>query len=777
MKFVWKNYLLLLSFLLLSLALLTTVISVWQAGRMLDEMREEQNLFAVMAATQVETGYHEQVWPLEMLARISRAPDFVYWRVVDGSGRIILSHPAVVEGESKPVVPPPQGLRDAPLLAPGEQPDTEAWIVPMRMRTDGHRWTFWLGFSTRTVTRQVRQFVGASARFGGAIAVVLIPFSLLATRKLLRPVEDLSQAAGQMADGNLEFSLPPAGPDEMGRLVGAFGAMADNIRARDAEIRLQMIALQNARDDLEDRVQARTAELTRANRDLRQEVLLRTSVEKALRESEQWLRTVLDNVQTGILMIDARTHAIADANTVAIDMIGLPKDQIIGKVCHHHVCPADAGKCPVTDLNETIDRAEQVLVRGNGEACPIIKTVVPLTIHGRPYLLESFVDISDRKRLEDELRQSYDLLEQRVAERTAELMKAGEQLTQAQMDLVQSEKMSMLGQLVAGVAHEINTPTGAILNVMTDARDHLRALWEGGEACLRLAEEPRSWLGKACQDILSAADQPREGSRHAARRQVEQELAQRGCDNPRRLAPIVIGCFGEEWRNDDRLLKHLDTDAVVGVLEHMLALRASTDISLASARKIARIVRALRYYSHAGQDELSDANINESIDNTLVILQNRIKHIAELRVALDPALPTVRCGPDISQVWTNILNNACDAIEENHREGMGRIEVVTRLEADQVVVRISNDGPPIPEDTIGRIFGPFYTTKAVGKGTGLGLGICMGIVQHCGGSIEAANESGCVTFEVRLPVAGASRKDGEPARAPVECGSVGGNQA
>jgi signal transduction histidine kinase len=114
-------------------------------------------------------------------------------------------------------------------------------------------------------------------------------------------------------------------------------------------------------------------------------------------------------------------------------------------------------------------------------------------------------------------------------------------------------------------------------------------------------------------------------------------------------------------------------------------------------------------------------------------------------------------------VWTNLLNNACDALDEMHRDGMGHIEVVTCQEVDCVVVRISDDGPAIPEHVMPRIFDPFFTTKPVGKGTGLGLGICRGILQRCNGRIEAINAPGWVTFKVSLPLTYATNGGETPA--------------
>ena len=132
----------------------------------------------------------------------------------------------------------------------------------------------------------------------------------------------------------------------------------------------------------------------------------REPTEKALRESENRLKTILESVQTGIVIIDSETHRIVDVNPVASKLIRAPKEQIIGSLCHRYICPAEKGRCPITDLGQTVDNSERVLLTASGEQCPIIKTVVPVRLGGRTHLLESYVDITERKRTEEALRQS-----------------------------------------------------------------------------------------------------------------------------------------------------------------------------------------------------------------------------------------------------------------------------------------------------------------------------------------------------------------------------------
>ena len=132
----------------------------------------------------------------------------------------------------------------------------------------------------------------------------------------------------------------------------------------------------------------------------------RKAAEQALQESQSRLQAIVDSVQTGIVIIDPETRQIVEANPVALQLIGKTREQVIGTECHHFICPAERGHCPVSDLGQDVDNAERVLLTGTGERRSIIKTVVPVSIGGRKHLLESFIDITERKRAEEALRQS-----------------------------------------------------------------------------------------------------------------------------------------------------------------------------------------------------------------------------------------------------------------------------------------------------------------------------------------------------------------------------------
>ena len=132
----------------------------------------------------------------------------------------------------------------------------------------------------------------------------------------------------------------------------------------------------------------------------------RKQAEEAISESETRLATIFENDATGKFIVDSKTHIIHDANRSALEAIGLPKGDVIGRVCHRFICPAEAGRCPVCDLGQTVDRSDRVLLKPDGTRVPILKTVAPIKLKGKDYLLESFIDVTERKKAEEAIAES-----------------------------------------------------------------------------------------------------------------------------------------------------------------------------------------------------------------------------------------------------------------------------------------------------------------------------------------------------------------------------------
>jgi signal transduction histidine kinase len=172
------------------------------------------------------------------------------------------------------------------------------------------------------------------------------------------------------------------------------------------------------------------------------------------------------------------------------------------------------------------------------------------------------------------------------------------------------------------------------------------------------------------------------------------------------------------------------------------------------AARMSEIIKALKSYVYLDQAPLQEIDLHEGLENTLVILRHKIKEGIVLQREFNQDVPRIQAyGGELNQVWTNIIDNAIDAMD-----GKGRMCIRTRRQDDWVVVEIENEGPEIPPEIRERLFTPFFTTKPIGKGTGMGLSISYNIIQKHGGEIKVRSQPGSTCFEIWLPV---ERKDNQ----------------
>jgi len=303
-------------------------------------------------------------------------------------------------------------------------------------------------------------------------------------------------------------------------------------------------------------------------------------------------------------------------------------------------------------------------------------------------------------RMNRELVDANEGLEQKVEERTQELSQALQDLKESEAQLIQNEKMSSLGQMVAGVAHEINTPLGYVKGNLEIVANRMNDIANLEDLC-RSAVHILSTRGAKTMELQARLRQVYDMAMKVTEANMSEELAD------------------------------LVNDGIYGV------------------KQMSEIVVNLKNFSRLDRTAEVRYDLHEGIDSALVIAKNIIKHKAEVKKVYGN-IPGVMCSPSqFNQVILNLVNNAAQAIE-----GMGTITITTaRHDRERVRIEVADTGCGIPPEILPKIFDPFFTTKEIGQGTGLGLSIVHKIIESHEGTIKAESEVGKGTkFTILLPI-------------------------
>jgi two-component system NtrC family sensor kinase len=409
----------------------------------------------------------------------------------------------------------------------------------------------------------------------------------------------------------------------------------------------------------------------------------RRATQRRIANLQRYTENIIQNLNSALLVVD-NDGRVTFANGTAAQILGEAGADLRGRSAWDWFRPA-RGQSPL--LARTLSDgarfrgAEALLLRPDGQAVPIGMSCAPL-VDGDGTRLGAVAIFQDLT-----------------------------EITLLQRQVIQSEKMASIGQLAAGVAHEINNPMGFIhanLFQMAEYLSDMRRLWSQVGALRKAAE-----LGSAAEV-----------------RRAAEEL--------------------------DGVARELDAEYVLE--DFAKAIRESQE----GSERIRHIVRDLRDFSRQDGDELVPSDINQCLDSTANIVWSMMKHSVVLRKRYGD-LPRLPCHPmQLKQVFMNLLVNAYQAIEE--RVGgtgeRGEIELATERRGDSVVVSVSDTGTGIPVEQLHLIFDPFFTTKRVGEGVGLGLSIAFDIVRRHGGTLRAANRTPHgASFEVLLPIGGPPARD------------------
>jgi PAS domain S-box-containing protein len=409
----------------------------------------------------------------------------------------------------------------------------------------------------------------------------------------------------------------------------------------------------------------------------------RKRAEQELKRLHLQNEMILNSAGEGICGLDAGGNVIF-VNPAAERMLGWKAEELIGKPLHDTALyarsdgqPYPREECPVCFSCQGIPRSipnYEVFWRKDGSSFQVEYTSNPIT-EGEKIVgaVLTFRDITERRMLEAQLRQA--------------------------------QKLESIGQLAAGIAHEINTPTQYIGDNTRFLQDMFENAVPMCRECLRL------------RDTLAQDEVTRES-----------------------LADLLAA------------VEQADLEYLLDEVPKALAQ------SLEGVERVATIVRSMKEFSHPGAEEKQAIDLNRAMDSTLTISRNEWKYIADVVTDFDPELPLVTCMPaDCNQVFLNLIVNAAHAIAEKVGDGSaskGTITVRTRRVGDVAEVRVEDTGTGIPEHIRSRVFDPFFTTKEVGRGTGQGLAIAHTIVvdKH-GGTITFNSRPGeGTTFIIRLPI-------------------------
>ena len=515
-------------------------------------------------------------------------------------------------------------------------------------------------------------------------------------------------------------------------------------------------------------------ELRSINSELEKTIVEQRQTEEALRQVKERTESILQNIQSGVCIIDAGTHRIIDVNPAAEAMIGGKRKEIIGHVCHQFMCPAAQGECPITDRGQRADNTETVLLRKDGEQREILKTVISITMDGRECLLESFVDITERKQSARDVlahQERFKIFFSSVNDAifVHPLCKEGFAPFIEVNDIACQRYGYSREEFLKLTASDITLKSDAKTHAAPNHRGKLLERKHLIFESIHIKKSGETFPVEINSNIVEQYGKPvilavvRDTSE---RKGAEEEKARIEAQYRQAQKVEAIGRLAGGVAHD---LNNL-LSPIIGYGELLMCDFSPDDKRRESVNQIVRagygardLVRQLLAFSRKQTLEYKPLNLNEAIKGFEKLLRRTIREDIELEIILSSLIRTAKADiGQIEQVIMNLSVNAQDAMpgggkltietamaapDVNHEGGL------TDMQPDQyVMLTVSDNGCGIDEETLEHIFEPFFSTKGE-QGTGLGLATVYGIVKQHGGNIRVYSKPGKGTsFKVYLPV-------------------------
>ena len=509
----------------------------------------------------------------------------------------------------------------------------------------------------------------------------------------------------------------------------------------------------------------------------------RKRAELALQENEDYLRSLFNSISCGVVVIDPEKHVICDINANALQQLNRERHDVVGHVCHDCICPAEKGRCPITDLEQTIDLSERILLNAAGETIPILKTVIPIVRNGKKYLIESFMNIEALKKAEEELRKreetyrrffEQDLTGDFVVTPDGRIVDCNP----AFLKIFGYDSIEEMKEVNAFSIFSDHSCSGTFADTIREKELlenlHLELKKRDGTTIHTIG----NYIGMFGDDnniteirgyVYDDTERVMLEKEHRQRQKME-------------AIGTLAGGIAHDFNNILTAIIGY-SEIVMNSLENNTSVQKDLDQVLRAAGRARDLVKQILTFSRGTEQELKPVQVNLVVQEALKLLRATLPMTIEMSQDIKSSSLIMADPTQIHQILMNLCTNARDAMI-----GKGGKLTVTLCDTisghdftckysqikpgKYMMLSVKDTGCGMTPDTIERIFDPFFSTKDTSKGTGLGLSMVHGIVKGIGGTITVESEPDKgTTFSVFFPIIDDREISDHTIRTPISGGT------